>query len=120
MAVVAAGERFLAPIEPFLKSTSWRGVEIFVYSSAKKKKEKKPVRDHTILDRTRGGTKFPASFSSIWLRVECAPSFNKDLVIREKRERRKKASARLVKCIKEHEGAAISRSIGILQQRSFR
>ena len=36
------GKRFLAPIDPFLKRTSWRGVDILVYSSVLvKRKEKK-------------------------------------------------------------------------------
>lgn len=37
-ALVVVESFFLAPIDPFLKRTSWRGVEIFVYSSKKKKK----------------------------------------------------------------------------------
>lgn len=33
-ALVVVDNFFLAPIDPFLKRTSWRGVEILVYSSA--------------------------------------------------------------------------------------
>ena len=38
--VAVAGNRFLAPIDPFLKRTSWRGVDILVYSSVKNKKKR--------------------------------------------------------------------------------
>ncbi len=37
---------FLAPIDPFLKRTSWRGVEIFVYSSAQDTQKEKSLNHH--------------------------------------------------------------------------
>lgn len=62
--VVVAGNRFLAPIDPFLKRTSWRGVEILVYSSVKKKRKKKDEITHKVKWRAAGDRRRRKLFSS--------------------------------------------------------